>query len=1061
MKKSLFVLPLAAGLLVIPAIGQQKTQPLKVHADDLETSIEMTSDFFTNWSSDAGQFKAAGASCWSGPMNAFGSFFDGCNDGYEGWTGTLNSRKWRQTTNFLYFEWGCASDINRDNPGQQEKMMFHLYQNEDDVTPYKSYEYWNDTFSGCTMMIRNFHINDEDYATLNGDFYMSVDLIDERTGDYGAHEFGYLHVNQTHQQVSDAEWYYYTHCVDGERTVQQLRDNFFLNWNLRDGFVTGFSESFDTQESFNTNWMLDNYGDASIGERHPDRAISHSTYRAEDGNNMPYNNTDGFFKGWYGGGDQDVEGDVYGYVADDNPVYRFVSKPFRLPENGLVSVKMAGNSASLHLIDFDGGHGDLAWVDVKSFNPDGDLDNIALSGKNTCTMVRHIANFSKYAGRLVQIGIADVDSKQGGWNAVYFDELKADYVEIPTLKVDAVAQNSDGVNDTYSHYPDIYVNAVEGDGGVDYAFDDGPDTDDSPLKVAYDFISNYFAIFRNVDTYFSFYQQDHFDDLYTGYLNLNDDVRSIVANSMDFDHGNRHYILWYYAPVRIYDNIIGNLLIGNSINYLASYYLEMAVNEAKEFLDLYKADVEYKEAQQEQRQQIIDGCKNLLDSITSYSDKGQIDEYLAEAVSQIDSIPVAAQVDAQEVVDLIDEIPEITRQNYAETKLLVEQANDAYEALSQESKSYVINYYKLIGDINTIADVEVAIDIDQQIADIGEVTLQKEQQVLDVKQAYDALTTSQNLFVLSRDVLEAAIAKIDELIIARDAAYLALNAINPQDYYPEDRMRVNGYVNQALEDIQTATSGEQINQITQAALDEIAAIKTVAQHRAEDLDEQINNLPAVSDVQLSDEAAIIAARNAYDALDDAAKGYVQKLEILEALEARILDLKQQKQHVEEVEAKINAIGNIDSTKATYNRIKSAELAYSTLTEEEKAMVSNKDVLDSAISNFATALSIAIREALHDVEEFYSSINMKKYSDENQDAINNLYQHVRTQIEAQVYSDDLFDIVEGFKDEVNAIPKKKTPAKKGCGGSIVVTSVILSTLALAGLGLAVSKKRKED
>ena len=38
---------------------------------------------------------------------------------------------------------------------------------------------------------------------------------------------------------------------------------------------------------------------------------------------------------------------------------------------------------------------------------------------------------------------------------------------------------------------------------------------------------------------------------------------------------------------------------------------------------------------------------------------------------------------------------------------------------------------------------------------------------------------------------------------------------------------------------------------------------------------------------------------------------------------------------------------------------------------------------------------------------------------------------------------------------------KPAKKKGCGGSVVATSIVLSTLALAGLGLAISKKRKED
>ena len=392
MKKSLFVLPLAAGLLVIPAIGHQKVEPLKVRADDLETNIEMTTDFFTNWTDEAGSIRGIGATCWNGqPLSALGSIFDGCLD-HEGWEGTLTSRKWRQTTKWIYFQYGCANN-NHVGDESDVKLVFKLWASQDDESPAYVHDFHNDTFTQTTLILRNFRISDEEYNALNGDFYMSVDLVDGRGIEYGANEFGYLHVNQTHEQVSDAQWYYYTHCVEGEaRNIEAQRAHYYLNGSLKEGFVTGFNEDFDTQESFNTNWMLDNYGDTSVGERHPDRAISHSTYRAEDGTNMPYNNTDGFFKGWYGGGDQDVEGDTYGYVASDDPVYRFVSKPFRLPENGLVSMKMAGNSASLHLIDFDGGHGDLAWVDIKSFNPDGDLDNIALSSSFYVYFIHNVLN---------------------------------------------------------------------------------------------------------------------------------------------------------------------------------------------------------------------------------------------------------------------------------------------------------------------------------------------------------------------------------------------------------------------------------------------------------------------------------------------------------------------------------------------------------------------------------------------------------------------------------------------------------------------------------------------
>ena len=56
----------------------------------------------------------------------------------------------------------------------------------------------------------------------------------------------------------------------------------------------------------------------------------------------------------------------------------------------------------------------------------------------------------------------------------------------------------------------------------------------------------------------------------------------------------------------------------------------------------------------------------------------------------------------------------------------------------------------------------------------------------------------------------------------------------------------------------------------------------------------------------------------------------------------------------------------------------------------------------------------------------------------------------------VYED--LTILAVWEDVVTPVaPKSK---KKGCGGSIAATSIILSTLALAGLGLAISKKNKD-
>ena len=526
------------------------------YTPNLETYIPMSSEFFTNWTDDAGSFRGVGANCWNGKsLNALGSVMDGCLD-HEGWTGTLTSRKWHQTTEWIYFQYGCAQNHLEGQAGDV-KLVFKLWASADAATPAYTHDFHNDTFSQTTLLLRNYRIPSAEFAALNGDFYMSVDLVDGRGNDYGANEFGYLHVNQTHEQVSDAQWHYCKNIGEGEaKSADDLRENYYLNGSLRDGFTTGFEEQFDSQILFNKNFMLDGGYDQNGCDRHEDKAISFASFRGwNDGSKMPFNKTGaGFFKGWYGEAAEDTEN--RGYVSDDRPIYRFLSKPFRLPANGIVSVKMAG-TASLHLLDFDGGNGELAFVDCKTFNTEGDEGNIAWTQKNVCTMVRHVINFSKYGGRLVQLAIADISS--GGWGAAYFDELCANYSELPGLKVDLVAQYKDTTS--YSVFKDVYVSAKEAGGGVDYKNDDGPESDTSPLKKASDFVADYLNLFRNYrsngNNFCSVHTSEEAKALInrfngTGENGLNADERDLVIASDDYRRAGATVDNWTTtAPERL------------------------------------------------------------------------------------------------------------------------------------------------------------------------------------------------------------------------------------------------------------------------------------------------------------------------------------------------------------------------------------------------------------------------------------------------------------------------------------------------------------------------------
>ena len=113
--------------------------------------------------------------------------------------------------------------------------------------------------------------------------------------------------------------------------------------------------------------------------------------------------------------------------------------------------------------------------------------------------------------------------------------------------------------------------------------------------------------------------------------------------------------------------------------------------------------------------------------------------------------------------------------------------------------------------------------------------------------------------------------------------------------------------------------------------------------------EAIAALP--TEITLEDEAAIAAARSAYDALSDGQKAEVTNLDVLTAAETKLAELKAAAQAVADkaaadaVIAKITAIGEVtlDSEAA----ITEARAAYTALTDAQKALVENIKVLEAA------------------------------------------------------------------------------------------------------------------
>lgn len=111
-------------------------------------------------------------------------------------------------------------------------------------------------------------------------------------------------------------------------------------------------------------------------------------------------------------------------------------------------------------------------------------------------------------------------------------------------------------------------------------------------------------------------------------------------------------------------------------------------------------------------------------------------------------------------------------------------------------------------------------------------------------------------------------------------------------------------------------------------------------------------IDAIGDVTLTDDckAKIDAARKAYDALTDAQKALVSKLDILTDAEAKLARLKKEaadKAAVDDVIAKIDAIGKVKLDKDSKAKITAARAAYDALDDELKAQVTNYNTLLAA------------------------------------------------------------------------------------------------------------------
>lgn len=301
------------------------------------------------------------------------------------------------------------------------------------------------------------------------------------------------------------------------------------------------------------------------------------------------------------------------------------------------------------------------------------------------------------------------------------------------------------------------------------------------------------------------------------------------------------------------------------------------------------------------------------------------------------------------------------------------------------SKNYDITFVpgKLTVLVDQAAvDQAAADDAMGKITAIGEVAYTPESKALidAAREAYNALTDAQKALVTNLETLttaettygnlKAAAEKAAADKLAADDVIAKITAIGEVAYTTESKALID-----AAREAYTALTEDQkalVNnyEVLTTAETTYANLKAAAEKAAADqlaAGEVIDKIIAIGEVVYTEDCKVLidAARNAYDALTADQKALVTNIEVLTVAERTYANLKAaaekaaaDKLAADDVIAKINAIGEVAYTEACKNMIDAARNAYTALTEDQKALVTNLSVLTDAETAYAELAQIA-------------------------------------------------------------------------------------------------------
>ncbi len=343
-----------------------------------------------------------------------------------------------------------------------------------------------------------------------------------------------------------------------------------------------------------------------------------------------------------------------------------------------------------------------------------------------------------------------------------------------------------------------------------------------------------------------------------------------------------------------------------------------------------------------------EGIASAKAAFEALSDTAKASVFNASLLTDLDEATTLAPAFDAKVKAL--SATEITYADKAE----IEALRAEYTALSETAQGVVTT----VADLEAMeaiiaAETEAAATVNAAIAALpAEIDLSHKGAVDAARTAYTDLADDTKVAVTNLAVLEAAEAKIRALeeaagdaekAAAVDAAIAALDDVADITVDDESAIAAAEAMYEALTDAQKdlvkADSLAKLDAVKAAVLQDKADRQAAAA-----VDAIIAALPET--VAVADKADVAAARTAYEDLNDKAKSYVTKLDILVADETAIATLEAAIAAAKAVEEQIAALPET-ITAADADAVAAARAAYRALSAEAKGFVPNLSTLEAA------------------------------------------------------------------------------------------------------------------